>query len=411
MNSADFAPILTWVGRQQSRMVEHTIELARINSGTFNAAGVNSVGERLLHWFEPLAAQVERLPLPPVEQLGLQGHNEVRPLGQALRLRLRPEAPRQIFLGGHLDTVYAADDPFQQVSWQDPSRLHGPGVADMKGGLVIMLIALMALEQHPLATGIGWEVLLNPDEEIGSPCSATLIADAASRCQLGLLYEPALPDGSYAGQRKGSGNFSVLVKGRSAHAGRNLAEGRNAVRALADFISALDDLNGLRPGVSVNPAFMQGGGPVNQVPDSAMARFNIRIQEPEDERWCHQQLARLSAGINGRDGLSLTLQGGFGRKPKLLSSANLELFDLLRECAHSLELPMELKATGGCCDGNNLAAAGVPNIDTLGAEGGAIHSSSEFLLVESLSRRAALSARLLLELAAGRLDSLLWPSA
>ncbi len=411
MNSADFTPLLTWAERQQAQMVERTIELARINSGTFNAAGVDAVGERLLNWFATLDPQVERLELPPFERLGSQGQNEVHTLGHALRLRLRPEAPRQIFLGGHLDTVYASDDPFQQVNWLDPSRLHGPGVTDMKGGLLVMLTALMALEQHPSAEGLGWEVLLNPDEEIGSPCSAPLIADAARRCQLGLLYEPALPDGSYAGQRKGSGNFSVLVKGRSAHAGRNLQEGRNAVRALADFISALDDLNGQRPGVTVNPAFIHGGGPLNQVPDSAMARFNIRIEAPEDERWCQQQLARLGAGINGRDGLSLQLQGDFGRKPKLLSSANLELFDLLRECAQALGLPMQLMPTGGCCDGNNLAAAGIPNIDTLGAEGGAIHSASEFLLVESLSRRAALSTRLLLELASGRLDQRFWPAA
>ncbi len=409
MTPSQFQPIREWIERQQPWMQQQTEQLARINSGTFNREGVNAVGERLRELAAPLAAECQVIALPSHEFIDLRGRTCHQPLGDAIRLRKRPEAPRQILLCGHMDTVFAQDDPFQQVVWRDDNTLHGPGVTDMKGGLVVMLTALMALEQHPLADGIGWEVIFNPDEEIGSPCSADLLREAAARAQLGLVFEPALPDGSFAGERKGSGNFTVIVRGRSAHAGRNIDDGRNALRALCDFVSHLDDLNGQRDGVTLNPARLCCDGALNRVPDLAVAQFNVRTTSHEDEHWVQQQLARLCAGINGRDGYSLQLVGSFSRTPKKLSASTTLLFETLQLCGKQLEIPVHWKATGGCCDGNNLAAAGLPNIDTLGVEGAHIHSADECLYADSLSRRATLTALLLLELAGGRLDFQLWP--
>lgn len=390
-----------FVAQRQAQMRERTIALAQINSGSFNAEGVNRVREALAEMFAELGAQAEVLSVEPWQALGDDGQMQTRPLGDALRLRKRPEAPFQVFLCGHMDTVFAADHPFQQVRELDADTLNGPGVADLKGGLVLMQTALAALEASPLAEHIGWEVLLNPDEEIGSQSSAPLIAEAARRCHVGLIYEPSFPDGHLAGARKGSGNFALLARGRAAHAGREHHLGRNAIRLLAEATAAIDDLNGQREGVTFNPGFVHGGGATNIVPDTAMMRFNVRLPRPEDADWVQRELERIVAGFDAREGYALELHGGFTRMPKILSPANERLFALAQDCGRELGLALEHLPTGGCCDGNNLAAAGVPNIDTLGVHGGAIHSAKEWMRVSSLTERGQLSALLLLRLAAG----------
>ena len=405
--SVEFTPWLEWLDGQYDEMLSKTIELANINSGSLNAAGVNRVADVLAQYCrDTLDVEVERIAVEPFEQVGDDGEKRYLELGKALRLIKRPDAPVKIFFCAHLDTVFAIDHPFQQVRWLDDQTVNGPGVTDLKGGIMVLLNALQALERSPWAEQIGWEILFNPDEEIGSTGSAPLIAEAATRCQLGLIYEPSFADGNLAGARKGSGNFSVVTRGRSAHAGREHQLGRNAIRAMSDFISALDDLNGQRQGVTINPGFIQGGGAVNTVPDICMSRFNIRLEQPEDEAWCLQNLSRLIDDINARDGISIELSGGFGRKPKVITGANQKLFELVRDCGRDLGMELQWLPTGGCCDGNNLAAAGIPNIDTLGVQGGDIHSSSEYLKVESLTERAKLSALLLMKLATS--DDLSW---
>lgn len=390
------------IAGQRDVLCAQTIALANTNSGSFNAAGVNAVREQLAEFFADLGGVVEVIPVEPWQSLGDDGELQQRPLGDALRIRKRPDAPLQLFLCGHMDTVFAVDHHFQTVRQQDEDHLNGPGVADLKGGLVVMRTALMALEQSPLAERVGWEVLLNPDEEIGSQSSMPLILEAAKRSDVGLIYEPSFPDGNYAGQRKGSGNFAFRATGRAAHAGREHHLGRNAIRALADAIVMLDDLNGQRAGVTFNPGFIQGGGAVNVVPDTAMARFNVRMEHADDMAWCEQEIRNIVQRISARDGISLELHGGFTRPPKTLSPANERLFDLAVDCGRDLGLSLQHLPTGGCCDGNNLAAAGVPNIDTLGVHGGAIHSDQEWMRISSLVERAQLSAKLLLRLAAGR---------
>ncbi|WP_372737400.1 hydrolase [Neptunomonas sp.] len=395
----DYTQWLDWLDSQQDEMLAKTIELALLNSGSLNTAGVNRVRQKLAQYCEALGGNAEVIPVAPFEFVSASGEVSHAPLGDALRIRKRPEAPLQIFFCGHMDTVFPADSSFQDITWLDDNTLNGPGVADLKGGLMVMLKAIEALERSPWANNIGWEILFNPDEEIGSPGSAPLIADAASRVDLGMIYEPCMPDGTLAGARKGSGNFSIVVRGKAAHAGREHHLGRNAIRAMCDFISALDDLNGQREGVTINPGFIEGGGAVNVVPDLCLSRFNIRLERPEDEAWCTQHIEELIAELNQRDGINATLHGGFGRKPKVLSAANQKLFELAKECGEDLGMSINWVATGGCCDGNNLAAAGIPNIDTLGVQGGKIHSSDEYMFVSSLSARARLSALLLMKLA------------
>ena len=299
--------------------------------------------------------------------------------------------------------MFAVDHPFQRVERPDADTLHGPGVADLKGGLMVMISALRVLEASPWREAIGWEVLLNPDEEIGSASSAHLLREAAERNHLGLIYEPSFPDGNLAGERKGSGNFDVIVRGKAAHAGREHHLGRNAIRACADFISALDDLNGQRNGVTINPGYVHGGGALNVVPPLCLTRFNVRTQRPEDEAWFESELDRLLGEIGARDGITVERLGGFTRPPKVWSDTNRWLAEAIAGCARELSLDLDYLPTGGCCDGNNLAAAGLPNIDNLGVVGGKIHSADEYMRISSIAERGRLSALLLLRLASGEL--------
>ncbi len=401
-------PHLGWIDERRDAMLQTLLALSTINSGSENLEGLARTLEALESLFAPLGGCAEVLELPPRSMVDDRGEVIQRPLGRALRIRKRPDAPLRVFLGGHMDTVFPREHPFQHPRRLADGRINGPGVADLKGGLVVMCTALEALERSPWARGLGWEVLINPDEEIGSPGSAHLLTEAARRNHLGLVYEPALPDGRLAGARKGSGNFTAVVRGRAAHAGREHHLGRNAIRAVADFIRAVDELNGQRPGVTVNPGQVLGGGPVNIVPDLAVVRFNVRIAAPDDEDWVLARLHEARAGIDARDGLSVAVHGGFGRKPKVLDASHKRLFELVRRCGGEEGLDIDWTDTGGCCDGNNLAAAGLPNVDTLGVRGGAIHSAEEYLWPESLTERARLSARLLLGLASGELA---WPAS
>lgn len=274
-----------------------------------------------------------------------------------------------------------------------------------------MLAALEAFESGPAAlkAALGWTVLLNPDEEIGSPGSAPLLAAEAARHDVGLVFEPsALPDGTLAGARKGSGNFTVTLRGRAAHAGRNPQDGRNAIVAAADCVLGLAALAAPAQGISVNPAKIDGGGAVNVVPDLAVVRFNVRLAEPAQQTGLLAAVQQLCAAIHERHGCTVELAGGFTRPPKPLDARQRALHDFVAGTGAQLGLTLGTRDTGGVCDGNNLAAAGLANVDTLGVRGGAIHSPDEFLIVDSLAERARLATRLLVRLAAGELDRTLF---
>lgn len=400
----DHRPALDWIAAQVPALRAELVELSNINSGSYNVAGVEAVAGRLQRLFAPLGARSERIELPPHCVTLDSGARHERPVGRALRLRMRPEAPLQVFLGGHLDTVFDAAHPFQTARALDDDTLNGPGVADLKGGLLVMLLALSALERSPFRDRLGWEVLLNPDEEIGSTGSAPLLKEAAGRTRFGLVYEPSFPDGNLAGARKGSGNFDVVVHGRAAHAGRDPQLGRNAIRAAADIAAELDRLNGTREGVTLNVGYIHGGGPTNIVPDLCVLKFNVRTSVGADEGWMHGELDRILHAAGRREGIRLELRGEFTRAPKVLTPAIERLSGMIADCGRTLGLSLQFKPTGGCCDGNNLAAAGLPNVDNLGVVGGEIHSEREFMRFSSLGERAQLSALLLLRLASGELQ-------
>ena len=379
-------------------MLAQTEAWAAINSGSGNLPGLAMMAGLLADAFAVLPGEIALCEPAPADSIAADGTPTPLVFGRNLHLAVRPQAPVQVLLTGHMDTVFAADHPFRHVRRIDDATIGGPGVADMKGGLAIMLAALRGLEASPLASCIGYEVVINSDEEVGSPGSAALIAQAARGKAAALTYEPsALPDGTLAGARPGSGNFSLVVTGRSAHAGRNPEDGRNALVAAADLAVRLARQAG--PRLSINPARIDGGGPNNVVPDHAVLRVNMRPATPEDQARARTFLDAAVAMVAAEHRVTIHIHGGFGRPPKPIDPAAERLFGLVRECGTSLGLDIGWRPTGGVCDGNNIAACGVPVVDTMGARSGAIHSPEEYLIVDSLPERARLSALVLLRLA------------
>jgi glutamate carboxypeptidase len=396
-NLVTLAEDLKWLDTQSAPMVDLVQRLCNQNSGTFNLAGLASVAEILLAEFACLDATAELFDSRPQEAIGDDGQPILRPLGRILHLRKRPSAARQVLLCIHADTVYGVDSSFQECRWLSDGRLNGPGVADAKGGLVVMLYALKAFEQHPLAKNLGWEVLINPDEEIGSPGSSWKIKEIAKRCSVGLLFEPTLPDGTLISWRKGVGNFTFVVRGRSAHSGRDFSAGRNAIVAMSRLMSAIADLN-THPDVTLNVGRVCGGDALNVVPDLAIGRVNVRIKTNQQRNEIVEKLKRLVAGFNQLDGIAVEMHGEFTSPPKMLTPEVEALQQHIATCAQVLDIPVKWQGSGGASDGNKFADEGLPNIDSLGPCGGSIHSSDEFLIVESLVPRAKLAALTLLGL-------------
>ena len=262
-------------------LLQRTEEWSTINSGSTNLDGLKIIAGKLMDAFSVLPGEIQLLDPETVEAVLPTGKIEKIQRGQHLLCTVRPEAAIRILFTGHMDTVFAADHSFQSLQWLEDGVLNGPGVADMKGGLSVMLGALQLLEQSEVAPRIGYDIMINSDEEVGSGSSAKLIEKCANGKVAALTYEPALPDGTLAGERGGSGNFSIIFTGKSAHAGRNPDEGRNALVAAADMALRLKSLH--REGLSVNPAKIDGGGPNNSVPEHCVLRVNFRPKSLDDQ--------------------------------------------------------------------------------------------------------------------------------
>ena len=383
---------------QAADMLVQVETWAAVNSGSRNLAGLERMAGLLADAFSALPGEPTLAEPARVETIDAAGSLRGIEHGRHLHLTVRPDAPVQLLFTGHMDTVFEADHPFQSLTWLEAGVLNGPGVADMKGGIAVMLAALKAVEASESAAGIGYEVLINSDEEVGSPASAALLAQAARGKRAALTYEPAaLPDGTLAGARPGSGNFNFTVRGRSAHAGRNPEDGRNALIAAADLALRLKAL--VRPGLSVNPARIDGGSPNNVVPDLAILRVNLRPATPDDENEARGLIDALVATIAAEHDVAIDTHGGWGRPPKPMTPESEALFGLVRQAGADLGQTIGWQPSGGVCDGNNIAACGVPVVDTMGVRGGKIHSMEEYLIVDSLAERAALSALTILRLA------------
>ncbi|MEP2552256.1 MAG: hydrolase, partial [Marinomonas sp.] len=328
-----------------------------VNTGTANLDGLARQADLLAQAFSALPGEVELVDPAPVTAIGADGRKFEKPHGQHMVLRVRPRANRRILLTGHMDTVFPKDHAFQSLTpledtAQGEAVLGGPGVADMKGGISVILNALKALESAGAIESLGYDVLINSDEETGSLASSALIGELARGKLAALTYEPsALPDGTLAHARGGTGNYSITITGKSAHAGRNPHEGRNAIVAASDLILRLKAME--HPDLTVNPAKLEGGAANNVVPDHAVLRFNIRPKSTDAMQSFDSDLNDLLRSIETAHEVTAHRHGGVTRPPKPVDAQAQKLFDLVKDCGAQLGQNIGWKSTGGVCDGNN----------------------------------------------------------
>ena len=298
----------------------------------------------------------------------------------------------QILVLGHLDTVYGLGTIKKMPFRVTRERAFGPGIFDMKGGLVIALFAAEALARAKWLSRRRIVFLWTSDEETGSQSSREVIEREARRSMAVLVLEPANgPKGKLKTRRKAVGTVDLIITGRAAHAGLDPAAGVNAVHELALQAARLMRLNNPRRGITVNPTIAQGGTRSNVIPAEALLTIDLRAETIGDMRRIERKLKTLRPILPGA---RVTVQGGFSRPP-LERGASAALFSHAQEIAHQLGFSIDECLAGGGSDGNFTAALGVPTLDGLGAVGAAAHSPDEQVIISALPDRAALLASLL----------------
>lgn len=384
---------LDWIATQQTQMEALVTAWADINSYSENLEGLNRMSLALQSEFRQLTASFAEVSLAPQRRVDARGNISSIPLGKALVIRKPARRSRSVLLSGHMDTVYSPDSGFLTCQRLNAQRLLGPGVADLKGGLVVLLYALLAFERSSYAQDLGWEVIINPDEEIGSTGSASLLRASAKRHMAGLVFEPGLPDGAFVSARKGSATYALVARGIAAHAGRDFAQGRNAIVMLLPIMQQLAALTDLEMGTTLNLGTLHAGSAINIVPDLAILQFGLRATTQQALVRAQQQIHDITRSSD------LQLLEISSRLPKIFDAATERFYQQIKCCADQLHLPMVWKASGGVCDGNILAAEGLPTIDTLGPIGGNLHTKQEYVQLDSLVPRAQLAALILMQLA------------
>lgn len=383
-----------WLDTQSDVLLQTLTRWCEQNSWSGNVDGLQAMADLLEADFKPLGLVCERLRLPPWESIGDAGETVQHETGPALVWHLRPAASKRVLLLIHYDTVYPPASIPDSVVISGDGRLVGPGVADAKGGIAIIRFALQAIIRFQLAEDLGITVMLNPDEEVGSQSSATLFHAMAPQFDFALVFEPRLPEGAMVANRKGTANFTAIIHGRSAHAGRNLSAGRNAIVHAARLAIELDGWNNRTiqrchasdSQISVNVGKITGGGPLNQVPSFSTLSFNVRVATLSHVNEVVERMNDIEQRYSAADGFTCKVFGQFHSPPKIVD-ADAKFNDLrcrfLNAAAHCGG-DVVWRDTGGACDGNKLAALGLANLDTMGPTGGELHSPAEYCLAASL---------------------------
>jgi len=371
--------ILNYLLARQEEMV-HTLEhLVGLESPSSEREAVNRVADFLAQAFSALDGRVERLP-----QTAFGDHLRVT-WGQG---------DRQVLLVGHMDTVWPTGESERRPFRVSGHRATGPGVFDMKGGLVVGLYALMALHELGLKPAHRLVFFFNSDEELGSLTSRPHIEELARYSEAVLVLEPSR-EGALVIWRKGVGRFELEIQGLASHAGAAYEQGVSAVEELAHQILRLEAMTDLERGSTVNVGLVQGGSRVNVRPASAWAAIDLRVSSSEEGRRMTQAILGLQP-VNPK--ATLLVSGGINRPPWEPSPAGQALFERAQQVGARLGMELWAAGTGGGSDGNFTAALGIPTLDGLGVVGNDAHALTEWADLSSLPRRAALLAELVLDL-------------
>ena len=373
------ANTLEYLAPQLPNMLEVLERWVNHDSPTLDKPAVDKLGRQIANTFAELGASVEILP-----QSEYGDHYRVA-WGQG---------EQQILLLGHLDTVWPLGEAARRPFAIQDGRACGPGVSDMKSGIVIGLYALKAIIETNQQSGQRLVYLLTSDEELGSPTSRALIEAEARRSDYALILEPSR-GGPLTTWRKGVGHFWLEITGIASHAGVDPEKGVSAIEEMARQILNLHAMSDLTQGISVSVGVVQGGSRVNVIAASAQAEIDLRVMAAEDERRMERAILELKPILKGT---SIMVRGGINRPPFEESAPGLALYERARMIGARLGLELDKTGSGGGSDGNFTAAAGVATLDGLGAVGQGSHALSESIHIDSLPQRAALVAELILDL-------------
>lgn len=371
--------------RRYDDFVEALEEMVSIDSGSYTPEGVNRVADLCEARFRSHGWSVERTPHRPAEGEGQ--------LGDLLVGRLAGSGGPRVLMIGHTDTVFdpgtAAERPFRVES----GRALGPGVSDMKGGLLTGFVAAEVLQEAGFDGFASITYVNNPDEEIGSPFSHARIADLAKDADVALVLEGARENGDIVSARKGVTDYVIDIVGRAAHAGVEPDRGRSAVLEAAHKTVALQALNGRWPGVTVNVGVVRGGTRTNVVPERCTIEVDLRSPAEGTLREAEAEVERI-ANAHTVPEVSAEVRVGAGHRPMEKKEGGARLAALAIRTAADLGFELRDAATGGASDANTTGAAGVPTLDGLGPVGGDDHGPKEWLDLTSVVPRISLLAGL-----------------
>lgn len=359
--------------------------IVNIDSGTFTKAGIDRVGAYLQERFQEFGFSTR------FDRQEYYGDHLI-----ATHTGKIADGPR-ILLIGHIDTVLPEGEaerrPFA-ISRRDGARIAtGPGVLDMKSGVLIGMYALHLLIEGQEANYSNVTFLCNSDEEVGSPSSRPLVQDLAQQADAVLVLEPGRARETIVSSRKGCGQYRVEVHGLSAHAGVEPQRGRNAILELSFQVQKMQALNGTIPGATLSVGIVRGGERTNVVPDYAYFDMDVRTSDQGSLKALEAAMRQVTSQ-NELQGTRITLSGSMLCQPFERNSHNTRLIEVAREAGHELGLRIQDVGSGGASDANTTAAMGIPTLDGLGAGGGLAHNPGEFIELDYLPTRIALVAGL-----------------
>jgi glutamate carboxypeptidase len=372
--------LVDYCASQRNWLLDFIESLVVLESPSDDPAAVNRCGAELESRLAALGATIT--------------HASPSTAGDHLRASFGHGA-RQVLLLGHFDTVWPIGQLARMPLSRDGGKLCGPGVFDMKAGIGLATLATRALLERGALDGVRIVMLWTTDEEIGSNTSRALIEAEAQQSDAVLVFEPSLPGGALKTSRKGVGQFELVVRGVPAHAGLDPGKGVSAIHELARQVLAIERLQNLDRGMSVNVGLVSGGTRANVVAEEARATIDVRAVTMADAR----EIDRVIKGLTPQlPGASLHMVGGFDRPPLERGAGVVKLLEIARDVAAAMSIPLSEGAAGGGSDGNFTAALGVPTLDGLGAIGDGAHALHEHVVIDALAPRAARIA--------GRLDPL-----
>ena len=371
--------VLTWLQEREQEMIASAREMVVRESPSHNKQACDELCAHLAGEFACLGGEVK------VHKQPAAGHH----------LQVSFAGPRRrapVLLLGHFDTVYEVGT-LNKMPWSERNgRLHGPGIFDMKAGIVQMMFALWALREVVGELPRPVKLLLVSDEEVGSATSRAITEKLARQCAAVLVGEPSGPGGALKTARKGVGSFTLKVTGKAAHSGLDFEKGQSAILELAHQILAVSRLTDLKRGVTLNVGQVRGGTRTNVVADEAVAELDLRVTNMKHGAQMEQRVRELRP-VNSK--CRLAISGGINRPPLERSPMVVALFQRARQVAGELGFTLREIAVGGGSDGNFTAGIGVPTLDGLGAVGDGAHAAHEHVVAAEMPRRAALLAGLI----------------